>query len=226
MARTRVGLGFTAALAIALGCHAVLYGQRGTDLQHFIVNCPATCLAVAASVRDMGGEVTQTYENVDAIAVALPASRLGDVPNIPGAQAVWKDVLIRQPAPNANSVFDIPADDAQVIPQDHLAQFIGPLPADFSFNNVSIHADAAQRDGNLGQNVVVAVIDSGTANSPAVAALTDTVIGGESLVPAAADPVSSATSRRNGPHGTWVGTVIAGHAGFLFANTSTLVRSL
>jgi len=52
----------------------------------------------------MGGEVTQTYENVDAIAVDLPASRLGDVPNIPGAQAVWKDVLIRQPSPNANSV--------------------------------------------------------------------------------------------------------------------------
>src|SRR6185295_7095633 len=104
MARTRPGLGFTATLAIALSCHAVLYGQRGTERQHFIVNCPDTCLAVAATVREMGGEVTQTYENVDAIAVDLPASRLGDVPNIPGAQAVWKDVLIRQPSPNANSV--------------------------------------------------------------------------------------------------------------------------
>jgi hypothetical protein len=226
MARTRVGLGFTAALAIVLGGHAVLYGQRAIELQHFIVNCPAACPAVAATVRDMGGQVTQTYENVDAIAVDLPASRLGDVPNIPGAQAVWKDTLIRTPTPDANSVIDIAADDAQVIAEDRLAGYIGTLPADYSFNNVSINADGAQRDGNLGQNVVVAVIDTGTTNSPVVASLRDTVIGGESFVPSTTDPVLSPTSRRNGAHGTWVGTVIAGHAGFLFANTSALVQSL
>ncbi|HXI30722.1 MAG TPA: S8 family serine peptidase, partial [Vicinamibacterales bacterium] len=133
---------------------------------------------------------------------------------------------IRQPSPNANSVLDIAAPDAQVIPDDRLTEFIGDRPADYSFNNALIKADGAQRAGNLGQNAVVAVIDSGTANSPVVPALTGTVIGGESLVPAATDPVLSPTSRRNGPHGTWVGTVIAGHANFLFANTSTLVRSL
>jgi hypothetical protein len=54
--------------------------------------------------------------------------------------------------------------------------------------------------------------------------LTGTVIGGENFV--TTDPVQSATSRRNDSHGTWVGTVIAGHASFLFANTSALVRSL
>ena len=119
---------------------------------------------------------------------------------------------------------EVAADGALVIDPDDLARFIGARPADYSFNNTSINAASVHAAGNLGAGIITAVIDSGTANSPVVPALAGTVIGGESFV--AADPVASATSRRNGPHGTWVGTVIAGHANFLFANTSTLVRSL
>jgi hypothetical protein len=57
-----------------------------------------------------------------------------------------------------------------------------------------------------------------------VPALDRTVVGGENFV--IGDPVQSATSRENDPHGTWVGTTIAGHVGFLFSNTSSLVQSL
>src|SRR5262245_39415014 len=232
MARTRVAritIVFTATLAIALSDRAVVHGQRGNDKQRFIVNCPGACLAVAQSVRDMGGEVTQQYENVEAIAVEVPAARGADVTLIPGTDGVWKDVLVRPPSPNPNSAVDIAVDDAQVIGQENLTQFLGTLPADYSFNNALIKADGVQRDGNLGQNVVVAVIDTGTTNAPVVPALSGTVIGGQNFVPATgpnADPIQSATSRRNAAHGTWVGTVIAGHASFLFGNTSALVRSL
>ncbi len=59
-----------------------------------------------------------------------------------------------------------------------------------------------------------------------MADIAGSVIGGESFVPASEDPVTSATSTLNGPHGTWVGTVIAGHAIFLFSTSSTLVQSI
>lgn len=79
--------------------------------------------------------------------------------------------------------------------------------------------------GNYGQGVIVAVIDAGTSNSPNVPAIAPgTVIGGENFV--AADPIQSATSRRNGPHGTWVGTVIAANVVFGFNNTSAFIASL
>ena len=131
---------------------------------------------------------------------------------------------MRTPAPVAASSATLETAEAQEIVEADLAGFIGARPADYSFNNAQINAAGVQAAGNVGAGVVVAVIDSGTTNAPVVPALAGTVIGGESFV--AGDTVGSATSRRNGPHGTWVGTVIAGHANFLFANTSTLVRSL
>src|SRR5439155_9795465 len=62
------------------------------------------------------------------------------------------------------------------------------------------------------------------ANSSRVTSLAGSVIGGETLVPD--DPVPSATSTRNDPHGTQVGTLVAAHAGFIFGNDSRLVQSL
>jgi len=215
---------FATTLAIALSLRVVIQGERGDERQRFIVHCPGACLAVAAYVRDLGGDVTQEYENIEAIAVEVPAARLADVPTIPGARAVWKDAVIAAPAPVAAATADVAADDAQVIGENDLAQFIGARPADYSFNNSLINAASVQAGGNVGQGIITAVIDTGTANAPVVPSLAGTVIGGESFV--TNDLVQSATSRKNRPHGTWVGTVIAGHANFLFLNTSRLVRSL
>lgn len=220
----RLVLVLAVALTVGFSDRAVLRGQSGSVRQRFIVNCPGACAAVAASVRDMGGDVTHQFENVEAIAVEVPAARGGEMPTVPGVQAVWKDVPVRAPAPVAASSATLETEDAQAIGETDLAGFIGARPADYSFNNSQINAAGVQAAGNLGAGVVVAVIDSGTTNAPVVPALTGTVIGGETFVNG--DTVGSPTSRRNGPHGTWVGTVIAAHANFLFANTSTLVRSL
>lgn len=227
MTRTRferIAVGLVASLATAWVYAAVVQGQSGNDRQGFIIRCTGQCASVAASVRALGGQVTQTYQNIEAIAVVVPAGRGVDLLNISGAENVWKDFQISQPVPIANAAVGVAADSALVIDPNDLARFIGAQPADYSFNNTSINAANVHAAGNLGSGIITAVIDSGTANSPVVPALAGTVIGGESFV--ALDPVASATSRRNGPHGTWVGTVIAGHANFLFANTSTLVRSL
>ena len=220
----RVVLVVAVALIVGFSDRAVLHGQRGTARQRFIVNCPGACAAVAASVRDMGGDVTRQFENVEAIAVEVPSARGSDMTTLPGVAEVWKDVPVRAPAPVAASSVTLETGDAQAIGETDLAGFIGARPADYNFNNSQINAAGVLAGGNLGAGVIVAVIDSGTANAPVVPALAGTVVGGETFV--VGDPVASATSRRNGPHGTWVGTVIAAHANFLFANTSALVRSL
>jgi hypothetical protein len=116
------------------------------------------------------------------------------------------------------------AEEARALDGAALKDIVAQRPADFSFNNPLIGASSFHANGQFGQGVITAVIDTGTANAPVVPSLSGTVIGGESFVPA--DPVTSATSRNNGAHGTWVGTVIAAHAAFGFSNASRLIQSL
>jgi len=116
-------------------------------------------------------------------------------------------------------------DEIRALTAEEVASFAAAQPDDYAFNNALIGAAALQAAGNLGDGVIVGVIDTGTANSPIIIpSLAGTVLGGENFV--TADPVQSATSRANDPHGTWVGTVIASHAVFGFSNASTLVRSM
>ena len=112
----------------------------------------------------------------------------------------------------------------QALDAEALAQTIASLPNDYNFNNSLINAAPIHAAGNTGQGIIVGLIDTGTTNSVVVPSLAGTVIGGENFLPA--DPVTSATSRRNDPHGTWTGGVIASHAVFGFANTSSLIRSM
>jgi hypothetical protein len=201
--------------------------------QAIIVQCPGWCPAVAGSIRNMGGDVSFEYENVEAIAAEVPENRLAEVSALVGARAVWKDIIVERPAPiespagtplKGAAVATLDAEDGQAVADGAVDRFVAALPADFDFNNSAIRAAALHAAGKLGQDIITAVIDSGTANSPVVPALSGTVVGGETFAPT--DPVQSPTSRRNDPHGTWVGTVIAGHAAFVFANTSAFVRSL
>src|SRR5262249_11418209 len=67
--------------------------------QSIIVHCPGWCHAVAGSIRNMGGDVSFEYENVEAIAASVPEERLAQVSALVGAQAVWKDTIVAQPAP-------------------------------------------------------------------------------------------------------------------------------
>jgi subtilase family protein len=182
------------------------------------------------AVRGLGGNVSQKYDNVDAIAVSVPKGRLAELTALVGANAITKDTMVAPPQPV--NVATVSSGDDSVDPSiksgDELRAVVSASPLDYNFNNSLIGATAVHAAGHVGTGVVVAIIDSGTANSPVVAALSiggvNKVIGGESFVPT--DLVTSATSRRNGPHGTWVGTVIASNVAFGFGNASTIIRSL
>jgi hypothetical protein len=198
-----------------------------------IIRCDQPCDAITRAIRGAGGSITHEFVNVGAIAAALPPERVAEIVALAGPNRTFKDVLVAPPAPvdsRAGSarrgvgVATVAADEAHALNEAAMRDIVGAAPQDYSFNNALIGASSFHANGLFGQGVITALIDTGTTNAPVVPALSGTVIGGESFV--AGDPVPSATSRNNGPHGTWTGTVIAGHAAFLFQNTSALVQSL
>jgi subtilase family protein len=212
------GLGMLVLLLTA-GALAADNGQR------YLIQCTSDCSALAASLgRTPGAAVEYQFKNVPGLVATLPLSAVATLEARQDVVGLAKEQAVPPPVPAEQQ--PLTADGAQVLAASALPGLVGGLPADYNFNNGLIGASTLHAQGTLG-NVVVAIIDSGTANNPTVvSSLAGSVIGGESFVPAAEDPVLSATSTHNGPHGTWVGTVIASHVIFLFPVSSTLVRSL
>ena len=196
--------------------------QQGS-VETVIVECEGPCGDVAAVIGALGGEVTHLYDNVDALAARLPAAARRELATMPGVGALHKDAVVAAPRPLEPVVLPV-AEQVDLVDASTLVARASGLPDNYIYNNVLTGAVDLFLDGVVGAGVLVAVIDSGTADNPAVVpALAGSVIGGENFVPG--DPYT-ATSTLNDPHGTWVGGMIAAHADFLFLNTSTLVQSL
>jgi len=215
-----------AVVGLCFGVHATP-AAAGDRRQHVVVRCSGSCDRLAAAIQAFGGEVTYRFVNVEALSARVPQGALTRLAALAGQDAIKKDTVVSLP-PADGRVIALDGDTGQAVSTD-VAAVVSSAPADYSFNNTLVNVAALHAQGLQGQGTIVAVIDSGVANSTAVAALSGSVIGGETLVPVSgpgADPVVSATSRYNGAHGTWVGTTIAGHALFLFSNASTLVRAL
>src|SRR6266850_5688443 len=194
---------------------------------------------VENAIRGLGGDITYEYENVDAVAASLPEDKLLSLSALVGSSALYKDVSMRAPEPinipghqpkKGVTLLKLTPQGATVLSEDDMAQIgaasgtSGTSGTNTTFNNPFTRAAELHADGNRGKGVIVAVVDSGVANSTPVMSLAGSVIGGETFVPD--DPVASATSTHNDPHGTQVGSLIAAHAGFIFGNDSNLVRSL
>jgi subtilisin family serine protease len=223
---TRADLRSMTAL-IALLCLTTAAFAASTE--QVVIRSNGSRQELKSKVQAAGGTVRHEFKNVVAVSAAVPTASMLSLLRTPGLK-IKKVVNVYQPKPRdpkgiTKGVVKFKPSDRIKFDVAGLPNKIKSFPADYSFNNDLINATAVQASGNLGKGVVIAVIDSGTANNgDIVPALDGTVIGGESFVEG--DPVSSATSTLNGEHGTWVGTMIAGHAGFLFSNDSCLVQSL
>ena len=219
----------TQALRVALCVPlAFLVASAAADSarEDIIVNCQRPCTEASAAIRGIGGQVTRQFSNVDAIAGSIPAGMRAVLGSMLGDDSVRKDEWISPPRPqkSVDVSSQLATGQIYVLPDAALTAADTALPDNYLFNNSLTGAATVHSSGNTGQGSIVAVIDTGTANWPGVVALAGNVIGGESLVPGATEP--SATSRSNNAHGTFVGSMIAAHALFGFASTSTLVRAL
>ena len=195
--------------------------MQAAETERVIIQCEGPCGPVVAAIEAMGGEITYRYANVDALAATILKTRRPQLLALGGIKGIRQDLLITLPNPKVTEVLPVP--DAQMITGAALDALVAELPDNYSFNNGLTGAGALHRAGETGDGVIVAVIDSGVVNLPGHA-LTGKVIGGENFVPGPSEP--SATSSRNGSHGSWVGSMIAADAAFLFSDAGRLGPSL
>ena len=227
----RGGIPLIALLALWAAAPSAQRGEAGSAA--VIIRCGVSCDEEVAAIRTAGGHVTSTYENIRAIAASVPTERLADLAAVSGAGNVARDQIVTLPrdadpiGPSGEARFAVTSlgeFEPHALPNDGLAGADGLSLSGYNLNNVMTGAAALHASDNRGQGVVVAVIDSGSANTVTAPALSGSIIGGESLV--IGDPVASATSRSNDPHGTRVASMIAGHGNFVFRNTSTFIQAL
>lgn len=196
------------------------FSVQANESKRFIVQFSQITPEVLAQVKSLGGTVTHTYKNINAIAVELADANPASLKSIAGLTSIAKDRSLSIPAPIRSATASLP-DALGVVPASAMPV---ALPDDYLFTHGLTGALNLQVSGIDGSGVVVAVIDSGTANNPdVVPSIAGSVIGGENFV---ADDPESATSTNNGEHGTWVGSTIAGHAEFLFGMDSGLVQAM
>ncbi len=227
----RGGIPLFALLALWAATPSADRGEAGSAA--VIIRCSDSCDDELAAIQSAGGHVTSKYENIRALAALVPLDRLADLAAVSGAGSLTRDHLVPLPTgadpigPAGEARFGatgVGEFEQHALTADELAALDAFSLAGYSLNNAMTGAAALHAGNNRGQGVVVAVIDSGSANTATAPALSGSILGGESLV--VGDPVASATSRNNDPHGTRVASMIAGHGSFVFRNTSSFVQSL
>lgn len=208
---------------IALVLFAV--SAESTEREDVIILGAGSSEELTDTIEKLGGVVTKTYENVNAVAVSIPRGLRAEVEALAGVEAIVRDEWV--PAPRPIEAASIGHDGGSISPRivtgEELAETRRAHPENYSFSNVLTGASTLHAQGFEGDGVIVAVIDTGVTNEPvSTPALFDwahgvsKVIGGESFVSGAAEP--SATSSLNNPHGTWSACMIAADVGFIFDN--------
>ena len=197
--------------------------------ENVIIQCTSDCSGLSQQISDLGGKVYKTYRYLPAIAATVPANLVNRLENNTAIKAIDKDILVAIPRPRHEiNLKDVTAN----LPSSHvnlntstIRNYLPYLPKGYNFNNSFTGATELHAQNITGNGVVVAVIDTGTANNGnVVPALEGTVIGGENFVDLPDEP--SATSTLNDSHGTWVGSMIAAHLGVVIPTDSPIVQSL
>lgn len=194
--------------------------------EDILVQCANDCSEAIVSINAVRGVVKQRFNNVEGLSATIPVGSFLTLSRMPGITDAGKDAI--QPSPK-------PTLEQKIIPQSIIRQYAlanesdrtlsRVIPKSFAYDSILTGATELHAEGNFGDDIVVAIIDSGTANNAdTVPALADSIIGGESFIDDPAEP--SATSTLNDDHGTWVGTMIAGHGAFAMEADSPLLAAV
>ena len=130
-----------AIIAVAALSRPLVVGAEKPE--RLIIKCAKPCAGAIGAVAALGGETTFVYDNVDAIAATVPASRVRELTAAVGADAVRKDVTVSLPPREAVEA-DGPI-SASEVSGDAIAGFVGAQPANYNYNNSLTNAAAAAR---------------------------------------------------------------------------------
>ncbi len=161
--------------------------------------------ALAARVLELGGRVQYTYENIDALAVTLPAEGIEALLEDPSIGTVHRQRLVRRaivpprlPAQPGTRGAMLRTDGREIVPlrEGTGERRVDPIPMDklapetglresglssFLGYDILTGAAAAWEAAGYGEGVIVAIIDTGI--FPAHPLYAGNVLGGENLVP-------------------------------------------
>jgi subtilisin family serine protease len=203
--------------------------------------------AIIDAIEGMGGTVSQTFKYADGLAATMPKESVSALADVSGVEQVSLDV-IRSPIPTsgdaaapgarpvggmdpeaANELDDvIPAGEAFYL--DAGFETVTLTQADIeagleTYDNMfSMNATPVWDTGNLGQDSLVAVIDTGIYDQHFM--LAGSVVGGVDLSPDAGTPFEGFNLASNHWHGTHVSGIVAGHGAILLGDTDPLVESI
>jgi len=201
------------------------YVESSEDI---VIQCQVDCSAVSEKVVALGGTVNISYDNIDALNVTISVSDITALEKYAGVVSLRKVKMIPLPAVNALRTLNhrglssntiIPFDVKTKISNNNFS------PKNYIINNINNGTLNLHLQEITGKDVIVAIIDSGTANNDEVVpALAGSVIGGENFIDFPEEP--SATSTLNEDHGTMVGSMIAAHMAIVLPNDSPFAQSM
>ncbi|WP_455211680.1 S8 family serine peptidase [Kaarinaea lacus] len=212
-------------LFLTLQVYAASDTERFSTAGQLLIQCDNDCAQVKTRIRELGGLINREFNNINAIAASIPNEVATQIDKTIGIVSIRKDTLISLPKPTHQVAISKNASSTQPLSRAQLKTIMQQRPQNYSFNNVMTGAAQLHQQGFFGDGIIVAVIDSGTANNAdVVASIAGNVIGGESFVELPDEP--SATSTMNDSHGTWVAGMIASHIGIVLPNNDELVQSI
>ena len=136
------------------------YLEARDKRDRFIIQCTDQCDAVIEAIRDLGGEVTEQYDNLDAVAASLPSGLRAELESMELVEAVDDDFFVAPPrAVEAVSLSDEEHGvTPQVVSGERLAELREAHPSNYVFSNVQTGAATLHSLGRRGDGVIVADI--------------------------------------------------------------------
>jgi subtilisin family serine protease len=184
---------------------------------------------VKAEIEELGGQVSQAYESVEALAASIPKNRLLELASNPYVVRVYNDKLQElryNGAITDEFKFKIPHDPVTNEPllEEELSEFavepltienIGSVAPSIYTNTYLTHADAVWSETNYGSGSTVVIIDTGVWSASPM--LVGNVIGGVDISPDVGTIYEGYNLTTNHYHGTACAHLLAAHAILIFA---------
>jgi len=186
---------------------------------------------IAAKIEDLGGQVSEVYKNVEALAASVPASKLLSLASDPYVVRVYDDQIRELQYKGAifENLKEIPLDPLTgepLVETDFSDGHVEPLAiADIASVTPSIYtnsyitrAEDIWSNTGMGSGSLVVIIDTGVwSTSPFIAG---NVVGGIDISTDVGTSYEGYNKTTNNSHGTFCAHLLAAHALLRFALTS------
>jgi len=227
-----VALGSAGSSAIQKLAAGVVDSLRGATTSRIDTIIQTTDNAqVMAKIAELGGQVSQVYKSVEAIAASIPANKILELASTPSVVRIFQDTLkeIRyNGAITDNLKLKLPLDpvtNEPTLTTEYAETDVEPLAIEqiqsitpgIYTNAYLTNADDVWAETNYGAGSLVVIIDTGVWSASPL--LVGNVIGGVDISPDVGTPYEGYNKGTNHYHGTACATLMAAHALLIFSPT-------